>query len=196
MLQQFGQWECNVTINGQKIKGREIVLPLPVSVNEKIEPNFQAIKSWCIGSMYSNSKKVKKGLLKNSTKYNQWINAARALLMKGKLPALDEPVMCFITFVFDSNKSDADNPVKALFDSFTLSKCVIDDDRLITNFTVTKVIMKDKEMCVAFVVPKKDLNTLEFEMAPEYLAKKISQVYGEDENDNQRAVSVSDEEAL
>lgn len=160
MLNNYGQRECTVTIQGKQVKGREVILPIPPSENTRVTPNFAC--------MYANSKK--KGALKNSTDYNRWINASRNLLRKGKLPIIKGNVTAYVTLVFPDNRTrDADNRLKGLFDSWTKSECLIEDDRFIDTVILNKKVIKGQSFCLSFVMSSDELSDLGLTLNKDYL---------------------------
>lgn len=173
MLPQFGQWEANITIQGVKYRGREVVLPLPPSENERLKPDWNAIKNKEFGGYYSNFK-TKRGVLKNSTVYNRWLNAAKTLLMKGKLPLMHGEVIAFVTIVFPDRKvRDGQNRLKALYDCMTYDERkksgVYADDHLVTTGFFDVRIMDGQSFVVVHLVEKDKLPRFDFQIDEGYL---------------------------
>lgn len=171
MLDMYGQRECTITIQGKQVKGREILLPIPPSENTRVTPNFAC--------MYANSKR--KGALKNSTNYNRWINASRNLLRKGKLPIITGNVTAYVTLVFPDNRTrDADNRLKGLFDSWTKSECLIEDDRFIDTVILNKKVIKGMSFCLSFLMSSSDIQDLGLTLNQNYLNSVCARLSNED----------------
>lgn len=166
----WGQREVKGKIFGKSLTFRLVVLPLPPSVNKKVEPNYAAIRHMMnTGSGY-------KGLVKNSTEYNSWVNFARTQLMKKKLPSYEGQIFCSICFVFkDKTKNDVDNRIKPLLDSFTQSKCLIKDDNDVKTLVATKMVIPKTEVVIAVVVKLDDMQGTGFQelMLNEYFVRKL-----------------------
>lgn len=176
----FGQKTVTIKLNGKEIAGREVILPLPPSVNQKTTVNWSAIKNQFAGGYYS-SFRSKKGCIKNTTAYNRWINAARCLLRKGHLPVIEKPVCCFVTIVFkDYRIHDGDNRLKALFDAGTKSECLYKDDSLIKFFSVDTRVVPEKEFVVMHVIELEELGKLPFQLGDQYLHDISETLYEEE----------------
>lgn len=174
-LDCFGQWQAYINIGShKKIPCRQIVLPMPPSVNERLEVNWGAVKNVVAGGYYSGftTRRKKQSVMKNSTVYNQWINASVNLLKKGKLPKLEGEVIALISLVFpDHVTRDNDNREKALFDAIKKCEHLIDDDVQISTHTSTKTIIKSKNFVLVFLIEKSKLERIGFEISNDYLLK-------------------------
>lgn len=162
MLEYFGQWETNVTIQGTKVKGRLVVLPMPPSENERLVTNWAKAKEVVAGGYYKDfGGKSKRGAVTNSKIYNQWKHASATLLKKGNFPMLNGEIAVIIVEVFpDKRRRDIDNRVKGLFDAMTQSGHLFADDSQIVLQTVEKKVISKKSFIMAFVLEKKDIPPL------------------------------------
>lgn len=177
MLPEYKQCICKLHIQGKEIMAREIILPMPPSENDRLEVNWSGVNSYSLGTYYANSKRTKRGVLKNSTQYNRWLHLASSMLRKGQLPVIKGDVVVFVTLVFpDFKKRDADNRLKALFDSFTQSEHLIEDDSKITLHTVEKRVVPKKEFVIAYVFERSLLPELGIELAESYLQEKSKEM--------------------
>ena len=169
-LSEYGQRMVLIHIGGEKIRGREIILPMPPSENDRLELDYQGAKAMFNG-YYRNSRKTKKrGIFRNSTSYNRWINAARLALRRGKLPAIADPVAVLLTVVFPDNKRrDAQNREKAFFDALTQSECVYNDDVQVEMHSTTKKIIKDQSFVLAYVFKLSDMPSNDLQVNDDYL---------------------------
>lgn len=167
----YGQREVNLTIGGNKIKAREIVLPMPPTENNRHQP-------------------VKRGshvALCNTTVYNKWLNMAKHALMKGKLPRIDGDVTVIFTVVFpDMRRRDAQNREKATFDAFTQSGCVYEDDCNIRLHITRKEILKDEMYVLAYVMPYEEFKLEDLLLSEEFLKTTIEKAKEEDYAEQQR----------
>ncbi len=170
-MRKLGQWMVKLKLNGKEIMGREIVLPMPPSENQRLEVNWRKAKEVVYGSYTSSSRgRSYSGAVHNTKAYNQWKSAAIHLLRAGKLPIIEGEVVVFVTLVFpDRQRRDADNRMKALFDAFTQCEALIEDDSLIVMHTVNRRIIKGSSFCVAHLVPKDSIGHLGFEIDDSYL---------------------------
>lgn len=178
-MQEYGQWLCNIKLYGEKIASRLVVLPMPPSENQRLEVDWEKSKEVVLGGMYANFKSPKKkGAMHNSRLYNQWKNAASNLLKVGKFEKLKGDLIVFVTLVFpDNRRRDADNRIKPLFDAFTQSGRLIEDDSQIVLHTVSKTIVKNKFCVIALVCERESLpSKLGFEMTQEHIEKLTSNV--------------------
>lgn len=150
----YGQTLCKIQINGQEIKARQVILPLPPSENKRLEVDIGAVRGF-LGTYYSASKKTRRrGLMRNSTAYNQWKRAAETLLRKGKLPKIEGPVCVLLTVVFpDGRIRDAQNREKAVFDAMQDCTCLIENDVNVVFHTTERRIISGKSFLLAFVFP-------------------------------------------
>ena len=177
MLPEYKQCTCKLHIQGHELMAREIILPMPPSENDRLEVNWDGVKNYSFGGFYSNSKRTKKGVLRNSTQYNRWLHLAASMLRKGQLPKLEGEVVVFVTLVFpDFRKRDADNRLKALFDSFTQSGHLIEDDSKIVLHTVEKRVVPRKEFVMAYVFERSQMPDLGIELADSYLQTKAKEM--------------------
>ena len=171
----YGQWQAFINIGGKKkVPCRQIVLPMPPSENTRLEVNWQAVKNVVAGGYYSGftTKRKKQAVVKNSTLYNQWVNASINMLKKGQLPKLEGEVIALVSLVFpDHVTRDNDNREKALFDAIKKCDHLIDDDVQISTHTSTKTIIKGKNFVLVFLVEKSQLERIGFEVSNEYLLK-------------------------
>lgn len=183
MLPQYGQWDALITIQGVKYKGREVILPLPPSENERLKPDWNAIKHTEFGGYYDHlNVRKKRGVLKNSTVYNRWLNAAKNLLLKGKLPQLKGEVIAFVTIVFpDHKRRDGQNRLKALYDCMTFDEKkksgIYADDHLVTTGFFDVRIIPNQSFVVVHLVEKEKLPRFDFQIDEGYLntiAERIS----------------------
>lgn len=179
-LDCYGQWQAFINIGGKKkVPCRQIVLPMPPSENTRLEVNWGAVKNVVAGGYYSGftSKRKKGAVMKNSTIYNQWINASVNLLKKGKLPKLQGEVIALVSLVFpDRVTRDNDNREKALFDAIKKCEHLIDDDVQISTHTSTKTIIKGKNFVLVFLVEKSQLERVGFEISKDYLMKLAQEI--------------------
>ena len=149
--QMFGQIEVDVTMNGKKVRGRRVILPMPPSENTRLVVNYDGVHD-LMAHRFSGSKKTKRGTLRNSTKYNQWIAGASNLLKKGKLPMLEGDCTVLLTVVFPDNRvRDAQNREKALFDAFTASGCIYKDDFNIKLHATHKTVIEGHSFVIAMI---------------------------------------------
>ena len=152
----YGQWECTITIADKKIYARQIVLPMTPSENERLSP------------MFARGKSISR--LRNSTKYNRFLNVCQTFLRKGRLPIMEGDLAVFVTEVFpDNRKRDVDNRIKALFDIFTKSEHLITDDSQIVTLKVDKFVIQNYNFIIAFVVKSDDLPTKYFSLDKSFL---------------------------
>lgn len=162
----YGQREVYLTLNGNKVKGRQVVLPMPPTENNRHQPI------------------VRRGhpVLINTTAYNSWLNAARNALMKGKLPKLDGDVSVLVMVVFpDERRRDAQNREKALFDAFTQSGCVYEDDCKIKLHATMKQTIKNESAVIAYIVPYEALMLDDLMLNEQSLKDLITQAKDETE---------------
>lgn len=164
-MRGYGQREVNITLFGNKVTAREIVLPMPPSENVRLEG--RVIRGRC---MFHNTKE-----------YNAWLERAKHDCMKGKLPMLEEPVTVFVTVVFPDNKRrDNQNREKPLFDAMTRSGCVYKDDCLIKQHFTREEVIKGQSFVLVYVVPYSALTLDEFAVSQEYLNQTIEQALAEE----------------
>lgn len=171
----YGQWQAFINIGThKKVPCRQIVLPMPPSENTRLEVNWGAVKNVIAGGYYSGftTRRKKGAVVKNSTQYNQWVNASVNLLKKGKLPKLEGEVIALVSLVFpDKVTRDNDNREKALFDAIKKCEHLIDDDVQISTHTSTKTIIKGKNFVLVFLIEKSKLERIGFEISADYLTK-------------------------
>lgn len=178
----YGQCPARITLYGKQINVRRIVLPMPPSENDRLEPNFQALnqKSDFLGRYFNGSKKNKirrrGGVLKNSTQYNSWLHAAATILKAGKFPTFDEPVYVLYTVVFPDRKlRDAPNREKAFLDALQHGG-VYTNDNLVKRLFIEERIIKGKQFVHALVFPVAELPWIDLMMDQDYLNKVAEQI--------------------
>lgn len=177
MLPEYKQCDCKLHIQGHELMAREVILPMPPSENERLEVNWDGVKNYSFGGYYANAKRTKKGVLRNSSMYNRWLHLAASMLKKGHLPKLEGEVVVFVTLVFpDFRKRDADNRLKALFDAFTQSGHLIEDDSKIVLHTVEKRVVPSKSFVIAYVFERSKMPDLGIELADSYLQAKAKEM--------------------
>ncbi len=165
-MKGYGQREVNITLFGNKVQAREIILPMPPSENIRLEG--RVVKGRC--------------QFHNSKEYNIWLERARQACMKGKLAQLEEEVTVFVTVVFpDARRRDNQNREKPLFDAMTKSGCVYKDDCLIKQHFTREEIIKGQSFVLVYVVPYKELTLDEFRVTPEYLLATYEQAVREEQ---------------
>ena len=176
----YGQTLCRITIGEKVINARQIILPLPPSENDRLEVDFGAVKSF-LGSYYSRSQRHKrKGLMKNSTNYNRWLQAATTLLKKGKLPQMLGPVCVLLTVVFPDNRvRDAQNREKPTFDCMQYSECLIENDVNVTFHCTDRRVIKGKAFILAYVFPRDALENNPFIVNEDYLQSIAEKIPGD-----------------
>jgi len=176
MFECFGQTECKLKMHGQEITARQIVLPMPPSENKRLELDYVGTKIF-LANKYNNSKRGKRGVLRNSTEYNQWLAAAANALKKGKYPKITESVTCFIEVVFpDYHRRDVQNRSKAFFDALTASGHIFEDDCQVELFSMHKTIIKGSSFILAFLMPSSVVPTLDIKIDADFVAKLAEQV--------------------
>lgn len=176
MFECFGQTECKIKMHGKEITARQIVLPMPPSENKRLELDYVGTKIF-LANKYNNSKRGKRGVLRNSTEYNQWLAAAANALKKGKYPKIMENVTCFIEVVFpDHHRRDVQNRSKAFFDALTASGHIFEDDCQVELFSMHKTIIQGSSFIVAFLMPSSAVPTLDIKIDADFVAKLAEQV--------------------
>lgn len=169
----YGQHEVILSLHDKEVKAREIILPLPPSDNEHLEVNWPVVNSW-----YKNSSKRAYGgkVLKNSTKYNRWIDFVASMLKKGKLPPLEDELFALITVVVSNKRrTDSANREKALFDGIQKSGCVYLDDSQVVGHQNMKTIVGGKNFVVVYILRVKDIK-IHYALDQDYLNKISEQV--------------------
>lgn len=170
-LSAYGQRMVEITIGDHKVRGREIVLPMPPSENDRLELDYQGAKAMFNG-YYRNSTRHKRGIFKNTTAYNRWINAARLALRRGKLSAYEAPVCVLLTVVFpDNRRRDPQNREKAFFDALTQSECVYKDDVQVALHLTEKRVIAGKSFVLAYVFALSELPQNDLAVNQDYLVK-------------------------
>lgn len=165
-MRGYGQREVNITLFGNKVKAREIVLPMPPSENVRLEG--RVIRGRC--------------QFHNTKEYNIWLERARQACRKGKLTMFEEPVSVFVTVVFpDHKRRDNQNREKPLFDAMTKSECVYRDDCLIKQHFTREEVIKGQSFVLVYVVPYSALSLDEFAVDSDYLLKTIEQAEAEEQ---------------
>ena len=181
----YGQRYVNLHFGEKTIKAREIVLPMPPSENKRLEIDFQGVKQM-LHHVYHNSRATKRGTLRNSTEYNQWLNAAAHLLKKGKYPVIDCKVAILITVVFpDEKRRDPQNREKAFFDALVRSGCVIRDDCLVEFHTMKREIVRGMAFVAAYVLDMESMPDLDVAINKGYLAEIVDRIKADEENNAQ-----------
>lgn len=171
MFEQFGQTECILKLHGREIKARQIILPMPPSENTRLELDYVGTKLF-LANKYQGSRRGKRGVLRNSTEYNQWIAAAANALKKGKLPKITEGVACFIEVVFpDFHRRDVQNRAKAFFDALTASGHVFEDDCQVELFSMHRTIIKGSSFILAHLMPTSELPDVDIKLPSAYVEK-------------------------
>lgn len=175
-MKGFGQRECKVTLFGQKVTAREIVLPMPPSENDRLEASVKHFTD-------AAGKKRHAVRFHNTKKYNQWLALAQTMLMKGKLEQFETPVTVITTVVFPDNlRRDNQNREKALFDAMTKSGCVYRDDCLIKQHFTREEVIKGQSFVLVYVIPYAQLPLDDMAVSQEYLAQKYAQAMYEEED--------------
>lgn len=174
MFESFGQNRCNITINGKKFEARQILLPMPPTENRRLELDYVGTKVF-LANKFNSSKRGKRGVLRNSTEYNQWISAAANALKKGRLPKITEPVTVFIECVFPNNRRrDVQNRSKAFFDALTASEHIFEDDCQVELFSMHKTVIKDASFILAYLFPTASLPVTDVKINEDYI-KQIAE---------------------
>lgn len=176
MFEQFGQTECKLKLHGREITARQIILPMPPSENKRLELDYVGTKLF-LANKYKGSKNSKRGVLRNSTEYNQWISAAANALKKGKYPKITEAVTCFIEVVFpDHHRRDVQNRAKAFFDALTASGHVFEDDCQVELFSMHRSIIAGSSFILAYLMPSSELPDVDIKLSDEFVKKVAEQV--------------------
>lgn len=176
MFEQFGQTECKLKLHGREIKARQIILPMPPSENKRLELDYVGTKLF-LANKYKGAKSNKRGVLRNSTEYNQWISAAANALKKGKYPKITEGVTCFIEVVFpDRHRRDVQNRAKAFFDALTASGHVFEDDCQVELFSMHRTIITGSSFILAYLMPSSELPGVDIKLPEEFVQKIAEQV--------------------
>ncbi len=174
MFEQYGQTECKLKLHGREIVARQIILPMPPSENKRLELDYIGTKMF-LANKFAKSKSGKRGVLRNSTEYNQWISAAANALKKGKYPKITEGVTCFIEVVFpDKHRRDVQNRAKAFFDALTASGHVFEDDCQVELFSMHRNIIAGRSFILAYLMPSHVLPDVDIKV-PEDFVKQIAE---------------------
>ena len=143
------------------IEGREILLPLPPSENQRLEPRFRS-----------------RGF-KNTSQYNSWLHYANRALRAGRYEMIEgDVVVCMNTIFPDLRRRDAQNYEKAMFDALTQSECVYKDDSNVKFHTNNTLIIKGMALIMAYVFPLNQFTTTisfrEMALDGDYISSVIS----------------------
>lgn len=181
MLPEYGQKVARLTIEGKEYMGRQVILPMPPSENERLSPDWSGIRNTAYGGYYAQMNVKKRGTMKNSLNYNRWLNAAKCLIQKGHLPLLEGEICCFVTVVFpDHRRRDGHNRTKALFDAFTYDakkgSGIYKDDSLVTFCTVDTKVIKDMSFVAAILVERSKVESLTVQLNQSTLDGIVEQI--------------------
>ena len=177
MRKNFRQSNCVISMYGQEIECREILLSMPPSENERLTIDWRGAQN-ALTRSYSKSRRA----LKNSTDYNRWLNFASACLKCGQPPKIEGDVGCILNVVFPDNKvRDAQNREKAFFDALEKSGCVIENDTNIVWHTTNKIILPRYSFILAYVFSMDAVKNCPFFINGDYLqtkSKEFEEIYG------------------